>query len=353
MQNTSHVFHKNYISYSYNFNPMVFTVRRQLKSKGLGFVASIELVGRFITEARRHPRIIPGIVSITSDEDTADFEPNYGAVANLSSIGPYFSRVTLRVYSMRVVADHHSLSSFIVHRPSSPHIADKLLISDETNYSSSYLIMIKHALRTVSFRSMKIWSQMHVRAACWVATTQNLLGRRRHPWGVAAPILRPLSTDDGHKPSATDQHALFAQEMEELKAEREALFGFTEEEHQAWSNSNDHKHEASFMEMVEQARRKEDTKVSGDDTSLFQSPPADIENEISNKTLTHLTNDGKDVKMVDVGLKDVTRRVAVAESKVVFPPEVLEAFSANTNEMVGPKGPIFATAKIAGIMAAK
>jgi len=52
-------------------------------------------------------------------------------------------------------------------------------------------------------------------------------------------------------------------------------------------------------------------------------------------------------------LKDVTRRVAVAESKVVFPPEVLEAFSANTNEMVGPKGPIFATAKIAGIMAAK
>ena len=73
-----------------------------------------------------------------------------------------------------------------------------------------------------------------------------------------------------------------------------------------------------------------------------------------NTTLTHLTADGKNVHMVDVGAKNVTKRVAVAESKVVFPPEVLEAFSTTQpDEMVGPKGPIFATAKIAGIMAAK
>jgi len=70
--------------------------------------------------------------------------------------------------------------------------------------------------------------------------------------------------------------------------------------------------------------------------------------------------------MVDVGHKVVTPRTAHARSEVWLPPEVLEAFlpgAASTNnntttnlsfgELVGPKGPIFATAKIAGIMAAK
>ena len=47
--------------------------------------------------------------------------------------------------------------------------------------------------------------------------------------------------------------------------------------------------------------------------------------------------------------------MAKARTHVIFPPEVVEAFSSHdgTNEMVGPKGPIFATAKTAGIMAAK
>ena len=214
--------------------------------------------------------------------------------------------------------------------------------------------MIQHTLRAVCLGSTKLRAPTHVRAVSWAATTQHLslwLGRRHHQVGLSS---RQLTTDS-QTPSPTEQHALFAQEMEELKAEREALFGFTEQDHQAWSNtSNDHKHDASFMEMIEQARRDEDLKKApGDDsTSLFESS-VQVGDEITNQTLTHLSSDGKDVKMFDVGLKEVTRRVAVAESKVVFPPEVLEAFSANANEMVGPKGPIFATAKIAGIMAAK
>ena len=66
--------------------------------------------------------------------------------------------------------------------------------------------------------------------------------------------------------------------------------------------------------------------------------------------------------MVDVGSKDVTKRVAKAQTKVIFPPEVIDALSSynnnneaanDTEELIGPKGPIFATAKVAGIMAAK
>mmetsp|Transcript_116252 Transcript_116252/g.237777 ORF Transcript_116252/g.237777 Transcript_116252/m.237777 type:complete len:168 (-) Transcript_116252:303-806(-) len=66
--------------------------------------------------------------------------------------------------------------------------------------------------------------------------------------------------------------------------------------------------------------------------------------------------------MVDVGRKAVTPRMAHARTEVWLPPDVLEAFlpkteagdgSSSSPELVGPKGPIFATAKIAGIMAAK
>ena len=62
--------------------------------------------------------------------------------------------------------------------------------------------------------------------------------------------------------------------------------------------------------------------------------------------------------MVDIGEKEATARVAVARTEVLLPPEVLEAFTlselgAGTTELVGVKGPIFETARIAGIMAAK
>jgi cyclic pyranopterin monophosphate synthase len=64
--------------------------------------------------------------------------------------------------------------------------------------------------------------------------------------------------------------------------------------------------------------------------------------------LTHLDKKGR-VAMVDVGEKTVTRRVAKATGKIQMSPE---AFQAVTTDSVK-KGNVLATAKIAGIMAAK
>jgi cyclic pyranopterin phosphate synthase len=55
--------------------------------------------------------------------------------------------------------------------------------------------------------------------------------------------------------------------------------------------------------------------------------------------------------MVDVGVKKETLRVATARSIVVLPPEVMEQFA--DGDIVSKKGPVFQTAIIAGIMAAK
>ena len=60
--------------------------------------------------------------------------------------------------------------------------------------------------------------------------------------------------------------------------------------------------------------------------------------------------------MVDVGAKAVTRRTATARALVDFPPEVmaqLRGADLGGTDLVGPKGPLFATAVVAGIQAAK
>lgn len=55
--------------------------------------------------------------------------------------------------------------------------------------------------------------------------------------------------------------------------------------------------------------------------------------------------------MVDVSDKKVTRRTAIAESRVVLPVKVANAL--RTTGGVSKKGPVFDTAVIAGVMAAK
>jgi cyclic pyranopterin phosphate synthase len=55
--------------------------------------------------------------------------------------------------------------------------------------------------------------------------------------------------------------------------------------------------------------------------------------------------------MVDVGGKDPTRRTAVAEARVRFPPAVAAAL--RDNGLKSPKGPVFDTAIVAGVMGAK
>ena len=64
--------------------------------------------------------------------------------------------------------------------------------------------------------------------------------------------------------------------------------------------------------------------------------------------LTHLDNRGN-ANMVDVGDKEVTRRVATARGKITMNDA---AFSA-IHEGAAAKGDVLATARIAGIMAAK
>jgi cyclic pyranopterin phosphate synthase len=67
-------------------------------------------------------------------------------------------------------------------------------------------------------------------------------------------------------------------------------------------------------------------------------------------TFSHL-DDERHPAMVDVSDKVATRRVAVAESRVLFPAPVAAAL--RESGLRSAKGPIFDTAIIAGVMAAK
>ncbi|MDO4854756.1 MAG: cyclic pyranopterin monophosphate synthase MoaC [Coriobacteriia bacterium] len=64
--------------------------------------------------------------------------------------------------------------------------------------------------------------------------------------------------------------------------------------------------------------------------------------------LTHLNEKGE-AHMVDVSAKNDTRRIASAEARIFMKPETLAAITGGSI----PKGDVLATARIAGIMAAK
>ncbi len=64
--------------------------------------------------------------------------------------------------------------------------------------------------------------------------------------------------------------------------------------------------------------------------------------------LTHINESGE-ARMVDVGNKDDTRRVAIAEGHITMTPETLKLIMDNR----AAKGDVLGVARIAGIMAAK
>jgi cyclic pyranopterin phosphate synthase len=66
--------------------------------------------------------------------------------------------------------------------------------------------------------------------------------------------------------------------------------------------------------------------------------------------LTHVDAQNRPT-MVDVGDKEVTQRVAVAEARVSLPPAVAQALADSGHRTR--KGPVFDTAIVAGVMAAK
>jgi len=94
-----------------------------------------------------------------------------------------------------------------------------------------------------------------------------------------------------------------------------------------------------------------DEQDSSDDQKKF---------DVGNR-FTHISSKNCSASMVDIGNKVATKRSARARSSVIFPPEIMKAFDNQSYadegskkwELIGPKGPIFETAKLAGIMGAK
>jgi cyclic pyranopterin phosphate synthase len=162
----------------------------------------------------------------------------------------------------------------------------------------------------------------------------------------------------------------------EREEEREDRFAFSAEDMAAWEKPNpDPGDMQTILEQIALEREKEvsyaksaslspqgnaESSSESSKTTEQQHPPSPEHHD----SFSHLTGDGSSVHMVDVGHKTVTRRTAHARSEVWLPREILEAFlpdapnsqsggNNSVDELVGPKGPIFATAKIAGIMACK
>lgn len=73
--------------------------------------------------------------------------------------------------------------------------------------------------------------------------------------------------------------------------------------------------------------------------------------ERNENTFTHLDPVSGNPGMVDIGNKQVTRRVARARSIVVLDEEIMQHLAGN--DIQTPKGPVFQTAIIAGTMGAK
>ncbi len=163
--------------------------------------------------------------------------------------------------------------------------------------------------------------------------------------------------------SSMHNHGLFEEQLLELKLERESLFGFTEEERTNWSSAV----RANATNPKEPLQNTEETYPASHNSEFMQRTVVEnVKNRTASSTLsstaddqhhqffTHLTSSGNSIKMVDVGSKLPTNRLARARTKVLLPPEVMVAFSISKDgDLVGPKGPIFATAKVAGIMASK
>jgi cyclic pyranopterin phosphate synthase len=198
--------------------------------------------------------------------------------------------------------------------------------------------------------------------------------------------MKPIYHDSNTKPTLNN-----GMSMQERNEERDLIYNFTPEETQAWANTSTStntwssfpKIDSNLMSAIHQIRSARDSyeekqqkqmqemqasflkeymdESLKDDT--IKNPNATVQDSpIENTHFTHLNKQGDQVSMVDVGHKTITRRVAKARSSIYLPPEVMDAFATtssttssngSTNEMMSTKGPIFSTARIAGIMGAK
>jgi cyclic pyranopterin monophosphate synthase len=214
--------------------------------------------------------------------------------------------------------------------------------------------------------------------------------------------------EDSMKTTTTIEKTEAVDSLEQMKQDRDRLYGFTDEEHAAWGRrrhdgrpapqqepqqepqqqQEQQRHDASFMEEIARKRQEhfarldramadsleisstnhdfdegswDDDNIAENSPFLVQQPPA-AEYSTTTTTrrstdtttvsgLSHVSADGEMLHMVDVGAKPLTTRIATAETIVQFPPSVVLALRHSNNSL--PKGPVFSTAITAGIMAAK
>lgn len=185
---------------------------------------------------------------------------------------------------------------------------------------------------------------------------------------VPSPTICDDSIQDNN---AIPVHSL---DNDDLKSDREALYGFTTEERNAWStigsnNATNHTTMLHDLELARQQQQEEESERRR--SSIVDNTEGNARIELvqsassttTSSSFSHLTEDQRQIHMVDVGSKLPTRRTATAQSMVIFPPEILQALNQtelhqphtlkSSKEWIGPKGPIFATAITAGIMGVK
>ncbi len=137
-----------------------------------------------------------------------------------------------------------------------------------------------------------------------------------------------------------------------MKAEREALFGHTEEEIEGWGTGDPYKVDGGVVQGVNEMLRNREVGVGMQGRG--ESWASALKSE---GNFTHVNHENGRPQMVDVASKAVTVRTAVAVASLVFPPAVASAFessaAAQTSGLRNKKGPVFDTATLAGIMGAK
>ena len=135
-----------------------------------------------------------------------------------------------------------------------------------------------------------------------------------HQRRCVAPLLRHVQRSLAYRhlsDNKDDAHGDFREQLKELQEERELLFGFTDDETSAWQQSSLRTLEKSHMDAVNESRLE--TQPLSEDV-----PSSSNFDHEQQQLFTHISQDGAGATMVDVGDKQVTRRVARAQTRVVL-----------------------------------
>jgi len=306
----------------------------------LGFLLCYEQTGQYQQEQNMAAMLIRGHGATVSSTSAALVQFTRRVSSRQLQIVPYFSLSS----SKPITSSQHVIPLITSHR----HISStsyKLRNTDEGQSSTAELHSLYHdQMKEIQSEREEIFGTTASDDASdspdLSQAAKSYFSSKENAEQPSSSSSKPTTSPPPIPPSGWN-----AEEAEEAYAERESLYAFTEEEKSGWSNNNG---AGINIHRIRELMREHDKTTEAVNTPPPTSSPTP-------SPFSHLTPQGDGVSMVDVGHKTITRRVALARSVVVFPPEVLSAFKMNgsNSEMIGPKGPIFETAKIAGIMGAK